>query len=149
MPQPEQPEQSYANHVRIVPGFHRLLPAVLVAALVGALYVCYRQFTWGGGRVLAVTLVLLVVAGGLLTWYTRAFALKAQDRAIRAEENLRHYVLTGKLLDPRLRMGQIVALRFAGDEELPALAARAAGEGMQPRDIKQAVRAWRADHHRV
>jgi len=58
-------------------------------------------------------------------------------------------VLTGKLLDPRLSVGQIVALRFAADDELAALAARAARESMSPDAIKRAVQHWRADTYRV
>jgi hypothetical protein len=79
----------------------------------------------------------------------RIYALKAQDRAIRAEENLRHFVLTGKLLDARLSIKQIVALRFASDAEFPALAATAADTNMAPDAIKQAIRNWRADLYRV
>jgi len=77
------------------------------------------------------------------------FALKAQDRAIRAEENLRHFVMTGKLLDPRLDIRQVIALRFASDGEFVALAERAAKEAMTPDAIKQAVKNWRADQYRV
>jgi hypothetical protein len=77
------------------------------------------------------------------------FAVTAQDRAIRAEENLRHYVLTGKLLDPRLSVWQVIALRFASDDEFAALAARAAQENLEPKAIKQAVQHWRPDLHRV
>src|SRR6185369_5895648 len=84
----------------------------------------------------------------ILLW-TRTNALKAQDRAIRAEENLRHFVLTGKLLDPRLTVGQIAAVRFAGDAEFPELAARAAAGNMPAKEIKEAVKNWRADFHRV
>ena len=65
---------------------------------------------------------------GLLAWYARIFPLKAQDRAIRAEESLRYYILTGKRLDPRLTMSQIVGLRFASDAEFPDLARKAADE---------------------
>jgi hypothetical protein len=72
-----------------------------------------------------------------------------QDRAIRAEEKLRYFVLTGKPLDSRLRMGQIIALRFASDEELPTLARRAAEESLTPAQIKQAIQHWRADLRRV
>jgi hypothetical protein len=75
--------------------------------------------------------------------------LKAQDRAIRAEESLRHFVLTGKPLDSRLRTGQIVALRFASDAEFPALAQKAAEEGLSSKEIKQSIQNWRADHYRV
>jgi hypothetical protein len=64
----------------------------------------------------------------LLMFFCRVFALKAQDRAIRAEENLRHFALTGKLLDPRLTIRQIIGLRFASDDEFVALAQAAASE---------------------
>jgi hypothetical protein len=79
----------------------------------------------------------------------RNFALRVQDRAIRAEENLRHYVLTGKLLDTRLEPKQIAALRFAMDEEFAGLAQKTAAQNTPPKDIKQAIRQWRADHHRA
>jgi hypothetical protein len=82
-------------------------------------------------------------------YLARVFALKAQDRAIRAEENLRHFVLTGRLLDSRLAVQQIIGLRFASDAEFPALAERAAAEGMAQKDIKAAVKTWRADFYRV
>jgi hypothetical protein len=94
-------------------------------------------------------LVTLTLATLLLAVYARSFALRAQDRAIRAEEQLRHYVMTGKLLDPRLTMRQIVGLRFASNEEFVALAQRAADQNLPQREIKQAVRGWRADTDRV
>ena len=77
------------------------------------------------------------------------FPLKAQDRAIRAEENLRHYVLTGKLLDPKLTVRQIIGLRFASDREFVALAQKAAAESLSEDAIKKAIRNWRADTYRV
>jgi hypothetical protein len=82
-------------------------------------------------------------------WFARVFALKAQDRAIRAEENLRHFVLTGKLLDKQLSVSQIVALRFADDEEFVALAAKAVKEKLSNKDIKLLIQSWKADYHRV
>ncbi len=81
--------------------------------------------------------------------FARIFALKAQDRAIRAEENLRHFALTGKLLDPRLTVKQIIGLRFASDAEFVALAQRAAEEKLSLDAIKRAVKDWRADYYRV
>jgi hypothetical protein len=81
--------------------------------------------------------------------YARVFPLKAQDRAIRAEENLRHFVLTGKLLDPRLEVKQIIALRFAPDDEFAGLARKAADSNMPPADIKRAIKNWKADDYRV
>jgi uncharacterized protein DUF6526 len=64
-------------------------------------------------------------------------------------KQLRHYVLTGKLLDPRLTVRQIVGLRFASNDEFVALAQRAADQGMEPKDVKQAIKNWRADTYRV
>ena len=94
-------------------------------------------------------LVLVFFILLLLGWIVRGYGLKAQDRAIRAEENLRHFILTGKALDSKLRMGQIVALRFASDEEFPALAAKAAAENMSGKSIKQSIQNWKADHNRI
>ena len=77
------------------------------------------------------------------------FAVKAQDRAIRAEENLRHFSLTGKLLDPRLTIRQIIALRFAPDGEFVSLAQAAVDKNLAEDAIKQAVKKWRSDTYRV
>jgi hypothetical protein len=85
----------------------------------------------------------------LLFVFCRVFPLKAQDRAIRAEENLRHYVMTGKLLDARLTLKQIVGLRFASDGEFAALAKKAADEGLSQDAIKRAIQSWRPDHDRL
>ncbi|MBK6950691.1 MAG: hypothetical protein IPH24_01250 [Crocinitomicaceae bacterium] len=79
----------------------------------------------------------------------RMFGLKAQDRAIRAEESLRYFILTGKPISKNLRLGQIIALRFASDEEFVALAARAENENLKSKEIKQAIKNWRGDYHRV
>jgi len=92
---------------------------------------------------------VLTIVALMLFGFCRMYALKVQDRAIRAEENLRHFVLTGKLLDPRIGIRQVIALRFAPDEEFVALARRAAEEGLAPDAIKQAVKNWRADEYRV
>jgi len=88
-------------------------------------------------------IVALSVALFILSFLTRIFALKAQDRAIRSEESLRHFALTGKLLDPRLGIRQVIGLRFASDGEFAALAKRAADENLSEDAIKQAVRSWR------
>ena len=96
-------------------------------------------------------LMFLLVGWIFLTmlFRSRGFALKAQDRAIRAEENLRHFVLTGELHDHRLTMKQIIALRFASDEEVPTLSQRAVSEKLSPDAIKREIKNWRADFYRV
>ena len=85
----------------------------------------------------------------VMMWYTRQFPLKAQDRAIRAEESLRHYVLTGKLLPTELRMGQIIALRFAPDGEFLPLIDRAIKEQLTQKEIKMAIKNWKPDYNRL
>jgi hypothetical protein len=91
----------------------------------------------------------LSVAAIIIAWYARIFALKAQDRAIRAEENLRYFILNQKLPDSRLTLSQIIALRFAGDAELSLLSEKVANENMSPGDIKKAITNWKADENRV
>ena len=79
----------------------------------------------------------------------RQFVCKVQDRVVRAEENLRHFVMTGRLLNPSLTMNQIIALRFASDDEFLTLCEKALEEDLSSKDIKLAIQKWRADHHRV
>ncbi|SPE35331.1 conserved hypothetical protein [Candidatus Sulfopaludibacter sp. SbA6] len=141
--------QTYATHRRFVPLYHVVLFSMLVLTLIGSLVNLYLSLGDHQRLYSASLIVVLVVSALMLFVFCRTFALKAQDRAIRAEENLRHFVLTGKLLDPRLGMLQIVALRFASDQELVALARKAADENMTPDAIKRAVKQWRADTYRV
>ncbi|WP_207494268.1 DUF6526 family protein [Aridibaculum aurantiacum] len=139
--------QNFKNHSRISFSFHILTVLPLVATVVGAIMNLVNS---SGDNLYSASLILLMSVLLLsIAFHARLFALKAQDRAIRAEENLRHFVLTQKPLDPRLRMGQIIALRFAPDAEFPQLAARAAAEGLSNKQIKQAISNWKADHHRV
>jgi len=79
----------------------------------------------------------------------RTFPIKAQDRAIRAEEGLRYFILTRKPIDSRITMQQIAALRFAPDDELLPLVDRAVVENLSPNDIKKAIKNWKSDNHRV
>ena len=122
---------------------------MLVLTLIGSCVNLYDS--WGDHMRLysASLIVVLTVCVLILMFLCRIFALKAQDRAIRAEENLRHFVLAGKLLDPKLTIRQIVALRFASDDEFVALAKEAAEKNLAADAIKQAVRKWRADTYRV
>jgi Family of unknown function (DUF6526) len=141
--------QSYKNHAQIVPLYHRVLSLLILLILVGSIVNLNKS--WGDStRFYSASLIVaLTVAAILLFIFVRTFPLKAQDRAIRAEEQLRHYVLTGKLLDSRLTMRQIVALRFASDAEFVALAQRAADQSLSADAIKRDVKQWRADTYRV
>jgi hypothetical protein len=141
--------QSYANHRQTVTPFHRVLLPILLLTVIGSAVNLYQS--WGDHERLynASLLVVLSIAILALSLFSRVFALKAQDRAIRAEESLRHFVLTGKLPDPRLTIQQIIALRFAPDGEYVPLSQKAASESLTPDAIKQAVKQWRADTYRV
>lgn len=140
-------EQNFKNHGRYIPLWHYITPLVIAGILGWGIvnftnHHAYTHFL--GAFMILVSFVLL-----MLWWYARAFALRAQDRAIRAEETFRHFILTGKPLDSRLRMRQIIALRFASDEEFAALAKRAVDESMSSSDIKKAIKNWKADYNRV
>ena len=142
-------QQNYANHRRFVPLYHYVLTLLVLLAVGGSLYNLYRSWGRGSGRGEAFLIVVLVaivfIEGALL----RGFALKAQDRAIRTEENLRHFALNGSLLNPKLDTRQIIGLRFASDEEFGDLAQRAAEESLSENDIKKAIKSWRGDDYRV
>ena len=84
-----------------------------------------------------------------VSFHCRSFALKAQDRAIRAEENLRYFMLTGERLNQGLSLYQIIALRFASDEEFVSLTEKAIEQNLKPDEIKRLIKNWRPDYHRA
>lgn len=142
-------EQNYKNHRQTVPMFHVVLFALLALTLIGSFVNLFQslgdhQRLYSASLIVALTLAALIVM-----FLARIFALKAQDRAIRAEENLRHFALTGKLLDSRLTLRQIIGLRFASDGEFVSLAEKAADEKLSEDAIKRAIRQWRPDTYRV
>ncbi len=142
-------DQNFKNHVRFVPLFHFVLFLILILCLIGSVWNLVKALEYRSGRLVGATIFGLCIAGVLIAWFARAFALKAQDRGIRAEENLRYFALTGKLLDKRLHMSQIIALRFADDSEFLQLVEKAINEKMNAIDIKKAIANWRPDLHRA
>jgi hypothetical protein len=141
--------QTYATHIRRVVSYHIVLTALMLLGLVGSCVNLYQSIGDHQRLYSASLIVLVMVMLGMIAGFARVFPLKAQDRGIRAEENLRHFAMTGKLLDPRITIDQVIGLRFASDGEFVALARRAANEGLSQQDIKKAIRAWRPDEHRV
>jgi hypothetical protein len=142
-------EQSYAKHTKWVPLFHFVMPPIILVAIGGSIRGLISAMDRGNGRAEALALLAVSLAVPIILFFSRTFALKAQDRAIRAEENLRHFAMTGKLLDARITMAQVIALRFASDAEFVALAQRAAAESLTPDAIKRAIKTWRVDSHRL
>ncbi|MFM6976407.1 MAG: DUF6526 family protein [Sphingobacteriaceae bacterium] len=141
-------EQNVKNHGRMVPGYHYVLSLFLLTGLIGSIInLCQSNGTAAYYSASLITLLFLVAV--LIAAFTRTFALKAQDRAIKAEEGLRYFILTGKALPTELRIRQIIGLRFASDEEFPKLVEKALKENLSEKEIKQAIRNWKADHYRV
>ena len=143
----EKMPQTYANHVKWVPMFHFVtMPLVLI----NLLYSIYRVAQGVGAESIMALVVAFVLAN--IALFSRVNALKAQDRVIRLEERLRMQALLPDELRPRINdvsTGQAVALRFASDEELPALVRKALDEGADQKTIKQAIQTWRPDYQRV
>jgi hypothetical protein len=139
--------QNYKNHRRLVPTYHGLTWVPTLALLVGAIINLVNSSKENLYSASLIVLIALIIISILL--HARSFALRAQDRAIRAEENLRHFILTGRPLDARLTLRQVIALRFASDDEFPALAQKAAEEGLYANAIKKEVKTWRPDYHRA
>jgi len=145
MPEPQQ--QDYANHGRTDPWFHRFLVPISALTIIVAVVNVFRHPGFN-----SVWLVLVSVAAGVALFKMRLYSLKVQDRIIRLEERLRLQQLLSEPLRAQideLTVGQLVALRFACDIELPALTARALNEKLSKRELKEAVTSWRPDHLRV
>ena len=143
----ETRKQTYDNHVHVVPLYHYLTFLAMLILTAGAVY---NIITCKTEQLLQSLLFLLLVLTIIsVSFHNRSFALKAQDRAVRAEENFRYFVLTGNPLPHSLTIYQIIALRFASDEELVSLVERAVREDLTPKEIKQAVKNWKADYYRA
>jgi hypothetical protein len=142
-------EQNYANHVRWVPTYHFFVLPVFVANLVSAIVRLVRWgFTWNGLIYLLTALALVIFAVN-----ARLFALAVQNRVIRMEERFRMARLFPEDLKPHINeftIPQLVALRFASDEELPDLARKVFNDKLtDTKTIKKMVKHWRADYLRA
>lgn len=139
--------QSYASHRRYVPLYHFVALSLLLLNLIYWIYALIRYRTG-----LQVDGLVLAVGVGLVAYYARVFALSVQDRLIGLEERLRLARLCpdlGSRLD-ELTAGQLIALRFASDGELPALTRRVLDEKMTDREaIKKQIQTWRPDDLRA
>ncbi|HWZ84886.1 MAG TPA: DUF6526 family protein [Thermoanaerobaculia bacterium] len=140
--------QSFANHARWVPLYHFALGAILLLNLVWSLVNLVRAFSFA-----TVMGVLMAIAFVGLFAYLRTFPLTVQDRVIRLEMRLRLEKVLPADLKPRiadLSRGQLVALRFAGDAELPALVREVLDKKLTDlKAIKSRIRDWQADHFRA
>ena len=139
--------QNFKNHNIFLKGFHGLLSMGILGLGCGGVIYLFQgdaDATYPASLFILISFLLTVIM-----WYLRIFPLKAQDRAIRAEENLRHYVLAGKLLPPNLKISQIVALRFAPDDEFLPLIERTLDKNLTQKEIKKEIKNWKPDYYRV
>ena len=140
--------QSYASHRQYVPLFHFFAAPILGLNIFAQLYVVIVHFSgW------AIWNLLVAIALGAFAWTARTMVTRAQDRIIRLEETLRLQRILSADLQPRigeLRIGQLIALRFAADEEVPELVRAALNGELRGReDIKRRIKNWRPDTLRV
>ncbi|MDC0303676.1 DUF6526 family protein [Flavobacteriales bacterium] len=140
-------EQNFKNHKSLVLGYHYISFFSIVALLIGSIVYLIQNLNY------QLFLSLLLVVGSfslLIVWhFTRAFAAKAQDRAIKVEENFRHYLITGKPLSDNLTTLQIVGLRFTSDDEFVELAKKAEKENLSQLEIKEAIKKWKPNIYRL
>lgn len=140
-------QQNFKNHSKFVVGYHAVTFLAIIALIIGSIINLVKSSDdnlYVASLMVLVSFILLFVS-----YYLRSFALRAQDRAIRAEENFRHYLLTGKPLNSKLTIRQIIGLRFASDEEFPVLAEKSVAENLLEKEIKQQIKNWKADDYRV
>ena len=143
----EKRPQTLANHARFDPLFHFVIVPILMICFGFSIYFIFRRVT-----AVHVWLSVLALAALLIATKSRLYSLKVQDRVIRLEERLR---LSALLPEPlRWRIGelseqQLVAVRFAADEEIPSLVQKILQENLDPKAIKKAINQWRPDYWRV
>lgn len=139
--------QSFSNHVRIHPVYHYFAVPVSLALVPASIINLILN--------LSLTSIILVVGAILIhlaLFLARDYAKKNQDRIIRAELRLRYYLLTGQRLDSiesGYATGQLLAMRFASDEELIDFINNPETRKMTPEQIKRSIIQWNPDLMRV
>ncbi|MDP1569725.1 MAG: DUF6526 family protein [Vicinamibacterales bacterium] len=136
--------QDYSNHM------HHPVPTYIASALC---LLALGIFVGGGtGSARDIGLLALTLSVVTLTSISRLYTTTLQDRIIRLEMQIRGEKILAapqQALLARLRPKQVAALRFAGDEELPALVERTSAENLKPADIKKAITNWQPDYLRT
>jgi hypothetical protein len=143
----QQVPQDFKRHGRIDPPYHFVTLLTLVVSLIVSIV-----YLIGHPHFFTAWLVVLSVVVFIPFFKLRTYSLKVQDRVIRLEERLRLQALAPAEWHPqiaRLNEDQLIALRFAPDEELVPLAKQALEENLSRKQIKERIKNWRPDHWRV
>ncbi|PSL07447.1 DUF6526 family protein [Cecembia rubra] len=144
--------QNYKNHSRYYPFHHFVITPLTLLYLIWSIINLFSALSTGIGLEEQIYQFTGAVILFLIPILTRIYALKNQDRIIRMEMRQRYFELTGTSFrekERKLRLSQIVALRFAGDKELLHLIERAIKEGMRSKEIKKSIENWQEDRRRV
>lgn len=144
--------QNFKNHARYYPFHHFVITPLTLIYLIWSLNNLRAAIRIGEGVSMEIYHLIGAIILILLPLLSRIYALKNQDRIIRLEMRQRYFELTGKSFqetEKNLRLSQIIALRFAGNEELLALMERAIAEKLSAKEIKQSIQNWQEDNRRV
>jgi hypothetical protein len=139
--------QNFKNHGRLDPPFHLVSFAVLVVNLI--IVIAYAVGHLG---LYSAWAVILSVAVFIPFLRLRIYPLRVQDRVIRLEERLRLQSLAPAEWHAqiyRLTEDQLIALRFAADDEVVELAKMALEQNLGRKQIKERIKSWRPDNWRV
>jgi hypothetical protein len=142
--------QNYANHTRYYPLHHFVITPLTLIIFIWT--ITKSDFSTSEAMMESIYDLLMVVVLLLLPIIARLYALKLQNRIILNEMRIRYYHLTGKSfeeMENRLKLGQIIALRFASDSELIHLMDLAESEKLSPKEIKLKIKNWKGDYRRV
>ena len=149
----EQPIQNLKNHANFDPSYHFFSSALLLAALALSIGLLISTiFSHHELHLYALWMFIFTLYGVVLFIKVRVYPLKVQDRIIRLEERLRLAMLLDDNLRPRiheLTEDQLIALRFASDEEIPKLVHETLEKKLTRKEIKERIENWRPDHFRV
>jgi Family of unknown function (DUF6526) len=142
--------QNFANHVRYYAPHHFVFYPLLLIAI----YLSVQSYNHHPDQkeIWLAIIAIFIFIGWSSFMLRQHYALGNQNRIVRCELRFRYYVITGKrleLLESKLNFSQLAALRFASDEELPALVDRAVKENLSPREIKKLVVNWLPDYMRL
>jgi Family of unknown function (DUF6526) len=138
--------QTAASHAAIDVVTHFILGPLFMANVVVAIVAAFHARHHLGLHIWLVVVSFLLF---LVSLKMRIYSLRIQDRVIRLEERLRIAALAPTADVNKLTIPQLIALRFASDEELPALVARTLAENLEPKAIKSHIKNWRPDFARI
>lgn len=142
--------QNFQNHPKIYPLHHFIimpLALIFLGWTVSRMDFSSSQTISESFYFLLLGLIVL-----LISYLPRIYALKNQNRIIRLEMRQHYFYLTGTPFyenEGKLTSAQIIALRFAADDEILSLMEKAIKENTAPKEIKKSIKNWKADHHRV